>query len=200
MGHHFLLISLAAVGEAPGLRMVAWRRLRALGAHYLQQSVCLLPARPPTTTGVDELLARLRAEGAQGRVFNIGLPDDEAQELIACFCAERSDEYREVVSRTREFFAEITRERERGRTTYTEVEESAVDLKRLRQWLAAIEERDHFGAAGRDEAVAAVEECARLLAEFEAEAYARELSPSADPFSRASSGLLRALSGGAGAG
>src|SRR5919202_71224 len=150
--------------------MVAWRRLRALGAHYLQQSVCLLPARPPTTTGVDELLARLRAEGAQGRVFNIGLPDDEAQELIACFCAERSDEYREVVSRTREFFAEITRERERGRTTYTEVEEP-----------------DHFGAAGRDEAVAAVEECARLLAEFEAEAYARELSPSADPFSRASS-------------
>jgi hypothetical protein len=109
VGHHFLLISLATVGESSALRMLAWRRLRALGAHYLQQSICLVPDRPPTATGVDELLARLSAEGAQGRVFKVGLPEDEAHALIDCFCAERTDEYREVVAQSREFVGEITK-------------------------------------------------------------------------------------------
>jgi hypothetical protein len=49
-----ITVSTPRVGTST-LRVYAWRNLRSLGAHYLQQSVCLLPATPKTTraTAID---------------------------------------------------------------------------------------------------------------------------------------------------
>ena len=55
--------------------MYAWRKLRSLGAHYVQQSVCLLPATLKTLRAVDRLLVRLRTEGGHGDTFRIQLTD-----------------------------------------------------------------------------------------------------------------------------
>ena len=66
-------------------------------------------------------------------------------------------------------------QRDRDRATYTEVEKSDVELGRLRRWLASICRRDYFDAPGYAEALAAVTACARLLAEFEAEAFSVEV-------------------------
>jgi hypothetical protein len=76
-------------------------------------------------------------------------------------------------------------ERERGRATYTEVEESDTDLKRFRSWLEAVRERDYFDAGGRTEAEDAFDACERALAEFEAEAFAGELAATGQEASRA---------------
>lgn len=158
------------------MRVHAWRRLRSLGALYLQNSVCLLPALPDTQRAVARLVDRVRREGGEARVLAIALEDTaEEQAIVAEFSRERSDEYKEVCSRVPAFLEEIAMERGRGRATYAEVEESEADLERLRKWLRRVEARDYFGAAGRDEAVAAVERCAVALAEFEAEALAAEL-------------------------
>jgi hypothetical protein len=181
MGDPWLLISVSTRGASSTLRVHAWRRLRALGAHYLQQSVCVLPERPHTTRAIGRLLARVKREGGQVRVLHIQLLDEhEEASLIAAFSAERSDEYREVVARTDDFLGEIAMERGRGRATYTEVAESDADLKRLQRWLSSIRQRDYFDAAGYAEAVAALERCERALAEFEADAYASELEVSAE--------------------
>ena len=59
-----------------------------------------------------------------------------------------------------------------GRTTYAEVEESEADLERLRTWLSRIKARDWFGAPEATASETAVERCAQILAEFEAEALA----------------------------
>ncbi len=147
MARSWLLTTTSTAGASSTLRVWAWRRLRGLGAYYLQQSVCLLPETPETTRAVNRVLARLR---------------------------ERSDEYGEVVQRTEEFHAEFAQERRRGRITYTELEESDADLARHARWLAAIQARDYFAAPGGDEAVDAVGGCRRALAEFEAEALRRE--------------------------
>jgi hypothetical protein len=178
----WLLITVSTPrGGSSTLRVYAWRKLRSLGAHYLQQSVCLLPATPKTTRTVARLVTRLRAEGGQGEMLRIGLTDP-AQEaaIVDAFQRERTDEYREVVARTREFHDELQRERRRGRATYTELEESDADLARHQKWLAAIRARDYFDAPGGQEAAAAVASCEEALARFESDALSAELDDGVD--------------------
>jgi hypothetical protein len=171
----WLLVTVSTAASST-LRVHAWRKLRSLGALYLQNSVVLLPGRPETARAVARLLDRLRRSGGDGRSLSITLTDPgEERQVIAQLSAERSDEYQEVVSRVPAFLEEIAYERKRGRATYAEVEESEADLERLRKWFARVTARDYFGAPGRAEAEEAIERCAAELAAFEAEAFAAEL-------------------------
>jgi hypothetical protein len=190
----WLLITVSTPsGGTSTLRVYAWRNLRSLGAHYLQQSVCLLPATPKTTRAAARLATRLRAEGGHGEMLRIRLTDSKQEAaVIDAIQRERTDEYREVVERTRQFHEELELERRRGRATYTELEESDADLARHQKWLAAIRARDYFEAPGAHEAAAAVASCEAALARFESEALSAELDEST-PDSRPG---LRALEGG----
>ncbi|BCY10948.1 Chromate resistance protein ChrB [Actinoplanes sp. L3-i22] len=177
----FLLVSISSAGGPDSLRVAVWRKLRSLGAHYLQQSVCLLPAREPIEQQVRRLLARVHTDGGTGQVLRIEVvdPSDQAA-LIEQFNAARDGEYAEVVERTPAMLDEIATETARGRAIYAEVEESEADLERFRSWLAKINARDYFQASGRAGAEAAVERCAEALAAFEAAALnteARDIPP-----------------------
>ena len=171
----WLLITVSTAGAPPALRVQVWRRLRALGALYLQQSVCLLPDRPEVSRAVRRLLDRVHRDGGQGRLLKVALTDPaEEQAVIEDFRRERAVEYADLLERLPEFLAELDRERARGRTTYAEVEESEADLERFRSWLAKIAGRDYFDATRGPHAQAAVERCAQALAAFEAAALATE--------------------------
>lgn len=190
----WLLVIVSTAGAPSALRVRVWRRLRSLGGLYLQQAVCLLPDRPETTPAVTRMLSRVRHEGGEGRMIRITITDPaEEQAVIAGFQQERADEYREVISKTPAFLQEIASERAKGRTTYTEVEESEADLQRLRTWLARIRARDYFGAPQAAEARAAVEACAAALAEFEAAALAAEAPEPATPAAPRPGRRLRAI-------
>jgi len=113
-------------------------------------------------------------------MLRITLTDDRQEAaVIDAMQRERTDEYRELVERTRTFHAELRFERGRGRATYTELEESDADLARYQKWLAAIRARDYFAAPGGDEAAAAVASCEEALARFESDALSAELDESA---------------------
>jgi hypothetical protein len=179
----WLLVTVSTAGAPASLRVLVWRRLRSLGALYLQQSVCLLPARDTTIRAVRRLADRVRRDGGHARMLQLTLTDPgEEAAVIEQFRQERAGEYAEVLERIPSLLAELDQERARGRVTYAEVEESEADLERFRSWLGRIRERDYFDAPGRAEAQAAVERCAAALAAFEAEALAAEASdPSASP-------------------
>jgi hypothetical protein len=171
----WLLIAISTAGAPASLRTQVWRRLRSLGAVYLHQSVCLLPDRPEVARAVHRLLDRVRHDGGQARLLRIVLsqPAEQAS-VIAEFQVARDAEYAELLERIPELERELAQERARGRTTYAEVEESEADLERFRSWLAKIAARDYFAAPRGPQAHAAVERCARALAEFEAAALATE--------------------------
>ena len=194
MARDWLLITVStSPGGSSTLRVYAWRNLRSLGGHYLQQSVCLLPATPKTTRAAARVATRLRAEGGQGEMLRIRLTDPKQEAaLIDQIQRERTDEYHELVESTRQFHEELQLERRRGRATYTELEESDVDLARYQKWLAAIRARDYFNAPGGQEAATAVAACEEALAQFESEALSAELDD-ATPHSRPG---LRAIEGG----
>jgi hypothetical protein len=179
--HDWLLITVSTPrGGSSTLRVWAWRNLRSAGAHYLQQSVCLLPATPATTRAVTKVVTRVRAEGGQGEMLRIELVDAKQEaRVIDAMQAERTDEYHELVESTRQFHEELEGERRRGRATYTELEESDADLARYQRWLAAVRARDYFDAPGGDEAAAAVTSCEAALARFESEALSAELDEAA---------------------
>ncbi|GAA3369905.1 hypothetical protein GCM10020367_14410 [Streptomyces sannanensis] len=178
----FLLVS-ASTAEAPtATRVRVWRKLRLLGAAYLQQSVCLLPDREPVRRQVQRLLASVRSDGGSARLLTVAVEDaQEYAELIADFNAARDVEYAEVVERAPELLAELERETERGRANYAEVEESEADLERFEKWLAKIASRDYFAAEGGQAAREAVERCRAALAAFEDAALAAETGPSREP-------------------
>ena len=189
----WLLITISTPsGGSSTLRVYAWRNLRSAGAHYLQQSVCLLPATPATTRAATKVVTRVRAEGGQGEMLRIELEDPRQEaRVIDAMQAERTDEYHELVESTRQFHDELEDERRRGRATYTELEESDADLARYNKWLAAVRARDYFDAPGGDEATAAVASCEAALARFESDALSAELDESASDAGPA----LRAVDG-----
>lgn len=171
----WLLVTVSTAGAPAALRVHAWRKLRSLGALYLQQSVCLLPARATPVEAVAGLVERVERDGGSARILSVRF-DDPAEEagLVAALNAARDDEYDEVLERVPELLGELVRETARGRVTFAEVEESEADLERFRSWLARIERRDYFTASKAADARAAVEGCAEALERFEAEAVARE--------------------------
>jgi hypothetical protein len=169
------LVSASSAGAPDSLRVAIWRKLHSLGALYVQQSVCLLPARPEVRRDVRRLVDRVRGQGGSARVLTIRFDDpaEEAQ-IVAELSSARDDEYGELLDRVPAFMAELQMERARARATYEEVEESEADLERFRAWLAKIDRRDYFGAARRTEAHTAVDECTGALEAFESEAFARD--------------------------
>jgi hypothetical protein len=164
----WLVISVSTAGAAGTLRVQVWRKLRSLGALYLQQSVCLLPARAEVTREVRRLADRVHHQGGTARVLRMRFADPaEEQAVVDELSAARDAEYAEVLERLPALRQELADERARGRLTYAEVEESEADLDRFRGWLAKIAARDHFTAPGGQAARAAVDAAAAELAAFE---------------------------------
>jgi hypothetical protein len=161
-------------GSDATLRVYVWRQLRRLGALYLHKSVCLLPNRPEVRSALQPILLRVQAKGGTVRNLTIQVEGSDHDALVAEQRSERDGEYREVLERVPAFLSEIAMETARGRTTYTEVEESEADLERFEKWLAAITARDYFQAAAGSTARAAVQHCRDALAGFEATALTAE--------------------------
>lgn len=174
-GERWLLVTVSLSAGQASLRVHVWRRLRSLGAVYLQSSVCLLPDRAQVLREVRRLLDRVHREAGAGRVLRVVLTEPgEAGWLRGEFNAARDAEYAEVLERLPALSAELAGERAKGRVTYAEVEESEADLGRFRSWLAKIEKRDYFSAPLGARARAAVSAAAEELAVFEEEALAAE--------------------------
>jgi ChrB-like protein len=176
------MISMSTAGAAGTLRVQVWRKLRSLGALYLQQSVCLLPAHDEVVRQVRRLVDRVRHQGGTARVLRMRFTEPtEEQGVVAELNAARDAEYAEVLDRLPALRQELAQERARGRATYAEVEESEADLARFRTWLTKIAARDYFDAPGGHGARDAVDEAAADLAAFEQAAFQAE---EPDPVSR----------------
>ncbi len=174
----WLLIAVSTGSATASLRVFVWRKLRGLGALYVQQSACLLPDRPEVRRQLQRLLHRVAREGGQGRLLRLRLVDeDERRAVVAELQAARDAEYADLLERLPSFFAELEMETARGRASYVEVEESEADLTRFRNWAKKIEQRDYFGAPLRAAVRMELGRAAEALSAFEAAALAAESAP-----------------------
>jgi DNA-binding transcriptional regulator PaaX len=169
----WLLLVYRVPSEPSRLRATVWRRLKGLGAIYLQNSAAALPAG----TGAERALRKLRSEildmsGTAILMYCSVLAGD--QEVRAAFQAARDDEYEEIVDKCQDFLAQVRKEYVTTHFTFAELEENEVDLVKLRNWLARVRDRDVFGAPGRAAAEKALGECELALEEYAARVYTEE--------------------------
>jgi hypothetical protein len=66
--------------------------------------------------------------------------------VLARFEADRDEDYNEFLDKCADFDAEMAKETKAKHFTHAELEESDVDLKKLRGWLEKIKKLDFYGA------------------------------------------------------
>src|SRR5918994_459679 len=102
----WLLVTASSAGATDSLRVTIWRKLRSLGAQYLQQSVCVLPARPDVEREIRRLVDRVRTSGGAARVLRITFEDaNEEAQLVSEPQAARGEEDGDVLDRVPAFLA-----------------------------------------------------------------------------------------------
>ena len=171
----WLLLIYRVPSEPSNNRVSVWRELKRLGALYLQQCVCIVPALPACDAGIRSALTRIEAMGGSSNLFRLppGAAADEPR-LIHAFRQLSAKEYAEITEECRtKFVKEIEFERFRKNYTYEEAEEIREDLEKIRRWYQRVVERDWFDAGMREEVAAELTRCEQLLEAFEQDVYRR---------------------------
>src|SRR6202042_1769623 len=172
-GPGWLLLIYRVPPEPTRLRSTVWRRIKSLGAIYLQNSVAALPA----STASERALRKLRREildmSGTAMLMSCSVLAGEA-EVRAAFQAARNDEYEEIVDKCEDFLRQGQKESDEHHFTYAELEENEVDLVKLRNWFAKIVERDVFSADRRPATEQSLEKCEQSLEAYAARVYAEE--------------------------
>ncbi len=161
---NWLLLTYKVPPEPAKKRIALWRKLKGMGAVYLQNGVCLLPKSDDHTRRL-KIIENEIHEMAGESVLLETVALDRAQEakVLARFKADRDEEYGEFLGKCADFEAEIAKETAAEHFTYAELEENDVDLKKLQSWLEKIAKLDFYGATLAAEATARLKGCEALL-------------------------------------
>ena len=163
----WLMLSYKVPSEPARHRMAVWRRLKSLGAIYLNNGVCLVPSNPDHLRQVRILSNEIGEMGGEAVVLEAAPIDPAQRERVADrFRSDRNEAYQEFIERCEGFEAEIARESAAGKFTYAELEENDEDLKKLRTWFEKMRRLDFYGASLGTEAEDRLARCAVLLDTF----------------------------------
>ena len=162
--YRWLLLTYKVPAEPEAKRVALWRRLKGLGAVYLQNGVCLLPKTDDHVRRV-KMLENDVAEMGGDVVILQAVALDRAQEekVVARFKADRDDAYREFIDKCDDFETEMAKETAARHFTYNELEENDVEVKKLQGWLEKIKKLDFYGGGRAAEAAERLKGCESLL-------------------------------------
>lgn len=169
----WLLLVYRVPSEPTRLRATVWRRLKSLGAIYLQNSAAALPASAEAERALRKLRREILDMSGTAVLLSCAVLAGE-QGVVAAFQAARDDEFAEIVDKCEDFLAQVHKEYVAEHFTYAELEENEVDLVKLRNWLSRVRDRDVFGASGREAAEQGLAACEQALEDYAARVYAEE--------------------------
>lgn len=145
-----------------------------MGALYIQNCVCLLPAFRGIKAELGRISDRVASMSGSSFIFETKkLVDPELSQVLEAFREQSYKEYEEIIEEcTTKFHKEIEFERFRQNFTYEEAEEIYSDLEKLKGWLGRVSARDRFGCGRREEAERHVATCETAYEEFERQCFA----------------------------
>jgi hypothetical protein len=160
----WLLLTYKVPPEPAAKRIALWRRLKGMGAVYLQNGVCLLPKTDDHARRLKMLENDVAEMGGEAVILETAALDKAQEEkVVARFRADRDEAYCEFIDKCRDFEAEIAKETAAEHFTYAELEENDVDLKKLHGWLEKIDRLDFYGGVRAAEAAEHLQRCEILL-------------------------------------
>jgi DNA-binding transcriptional regulator PaaX len=138
-------------------RVAAWRKLKALGAVYLQDGVVALPEDAVTREQLQWLQLNIREAGGEATLWE-ARPDTVAEEkrLVETFRSSREEAYRSII----EAAGRVRRKAGMGGG-----EALLKELGRLEKEFRAERRRDYFRSPLRKEAAAALKAVRRAVRE-----------------------------------
>jgi hypothetical protein len=164
MSHSWLLLSYKVPAEPAAKRVALWRRLKGMGAVYLQNGVCLLPKTDDHARRLKMLENDIREMSGEAVILTaVALDRLQEEKVVSRFKADRDDAYREFIDKCDDFETEIAEETGAQHFTYNELEENDVELKKLQGWLEKIKKLDFYGGKLAEEAAQRLKACESLL-------------------------------------
>jgi hypothetical protein len=132
------------------LRVKVWRRLQAVGAVAIKNSVYVLPRNDETREDLEWILREIRQDGGEGSIceaqFVDGLRDEQIEAL---FHAARDADYGQLATAARDLARGLPRRRALSDDRRRRLEG---EVTRLRKRLTEVVAIDFFGAPGREAA------------------------------------------------
>lgn len=163
----WLMLTYKVPPEPAAKRVALWRKLKALGAVYLQNGVCLVPKTAEHARRLKVLVNDVSEMAGEAFALEaVGLDKSQEERVVARFKADRDDQYREFMGRCADYEAEIAKERRTNKFTYAELDEEETDLKKLQGWLDKIRKLDFYGAPLARDAEARLRKCEELLESY----------------------------------
>ncbi len=160
----WLLLTYKVPPEPASKRIALWRRLKGMGAVYLQNGVCLVPRTDDHARRLKMLENDIAEMGGEAVILEtVALDRAQQEKVVARFKADRDEAYRELIDKCNDFEGEIAKETAAQHFTYAELEENDVDLKKLKDWFEKIRKLDFYGGELAAEAEERLTRCERLL-------------------------------------
>ncbi len=152
----FWALSYSIPANPSRYRVAVWKALKELGAVYLQPAVAVVPQREGLREALLAIRERVLASGGTAALLSMAY-DSEADEqtMLGAIQAAREEEYGEITADARRLLAQLNWE-ERQETAPPDAARYALECRRLRRRLAVAAAHDFFGAAGGEEAEAAI--------------------------------------------
>ena len=179
---NWLLLTYKVPAEPTKIRVGIWRRIRSLGAVYLQNSICVLPVTTEHQRQLRMVQSDIEHAGGEAVIFETLALDPKQDALVVSrFKHDRDQDYEEFLEKCADYKKEIDKEIKAGHYTFAEVKENDEDLKKLRGWLDKIKVLDFYGAPARAAAEKQLAECEALLEGYANEVFEREQNAKAAP-------------------
>ena len=174
----WLVLSYKVPSEPSSKRVAIWRKIRGLGAVYLQNGVCVLPNTDAYQRQLKIIQNDILGVGGEAALLNTTAFDEQDGEtIITHFNAARNAEYEEFLEKCQSYLAEIHDEIAVQHFTYAELQENDEDLKKLRHWLDKITTVDFYGAPLRAQAEREFGVCEQVLETFTQHVFDAEVRP-----------------------
>jgi hypothetical protein len=171
----WLLMTYKVPAEPSKLRVGIWRRIRGMGAVYLQNSVCVLPTSADHQRQLRMVQSDIEKGGGEAVIFETTALDAKQEELVvARFKHDRDQDYEEFLDKCADFTRDLDKEVRADHYTFAELKENDEDLKKLKGWLEKVKALDFYGAPARAAAEQQLARCEEQLDAYAQEVYERE--------------------------
>ena len=163
----WLLLAYKVPPEPTRTRVGIWRRIKSLGAVYLQSSVCVLPRTSDHERQLKLLQNEIVQAGGIADVLETAALDAKQEEaIVRRFQQDREAQYREFLGKCNDYLVDLKREVQIRNFSFAELQENDEDLKKLNGWLVKIKTLDFYGAPVASEAERRLQECERALEQY----------------------------------
>ena len=181
----WLMLTYKVPPEPSKARVAIWRRIRSLGAVYLQNGVCVLPTSGEHQRQLRMVQSEIEHAGGEAVIFETTALDEKQEDLVVSrFKHDRDQDYEEFLEKCADYKGEIDKEVKADHYHFAAIKENDEDLKKLKGWLERIKAIDFYDAPARATAEQRLVECEALLESYANEVFEREQNAKPMPSER----------------